>query len=122
LKIISSTYASLRSLAKGTVSTRDLRGPAGIGGMAVELARKGSPVDFVYFIAFISAALAVFNFLPLPVVDGGHAVFLVIEKVRGRPLPIKVMNVIQIVGLVLLGGVFLLLTWQDIARMIAGLW
>jgi regulator of sigma E protease len=66
--------------------------------------------------AFISAVLAVMNFLPIPVVDGGHAVFLIIEKIRGKPLPIKVMNIIQIAGLALLGIVFLLLTWQDLAR------
>ena len=56
------------------------------------------------------------NFLPLPVVDGGHAVFLIIEKIRGKPLPIKVMNITQLVGLVLLGLVFLALTYQDITR------
>ena len=59
-------------------------GPLGIGTLAVEAGRR-SLIDFIYFLAFISASLAVFNFLPVPVTDGGHAVFLAIEKVRGRP-------------------------------------
>ena len=65
---------------------------------------------------FFSAAVAVFNFLPLPVLDGGHALFLIIEKVRGRPLPLKVMNAIQMTGLVLILALFLAITAQDILK------
>ena len=66
--------------------------------------------------------MAVINFLPFPVVDGGHAAFLIIEKVRGKPLPVKVMNITQGIGLALLAVVFILLTWQDVARLISRLW
>ena len=110
-----STYASLRSLIRGTVSTKGVLGPVGMGGIAISAARRGL-VDLVYFMAYISAILAVINFLPLPVVDGGHAVFLILEKVRGKPLPVKIMNIIQIAGLVLLLGVFVAVTFQDIMR------
>jgi regulator of sigma E protease len=72
--------------------------------------------------AFISATLAVINFLPIPVVDGGHAVFLLIEKIRGRPLPVKVMNIVQFAGLALIGLAFVLLTWQDLRRWWDTLW
>ena len=119
---IVTTYGSLRALAGGTVSTETLSGPVGIGGIAVKIGRDRPPIDFVYFIAFISATIAVINFLPLPVVDGGHAVFLLIEKVRGKPLPAMVMNVVQFIGLALLLLVFVLLTWQDIARWVEELW
>ncbi|MFP4053489.1 MAG: site-2 protease family protein [Phycisphaerae bacterium] len=109
-------YMTLRGLMTGDVSHRAVSGPVGMGGMAIQIARRG-PIDFLYFMAFISAVLAVMNFLPIPVVDGGHAVFLIVEKIRGKPLPVKLMNIIQIAGLVLLGSLFLLLTWQDIAKL-----
>jgi len=117
LRMVLSTYVSLRSMIMRNVSPKTLTGPLGIGQMAIQAGRR-SPVDLVYFMAFISAAIAVFNFLPLPVLDGGHALFLVIEKIRGRPLPLKVMNFIQIAGLVFLVGLFLAITWQDIARLL----
>ena len=110
-----STYVSIRSLILGNVSANQFIGPLGIGGIAVKAAET-SFMQFFYFMAIISAVLAVMNFLPLPVVDGGHAVFLIIEKIRGKPLPIKVMNIAQLVGLILLALVFLALTYQDIMR------
>ena len=119
-KLVLSTYVSIRSLISGYASTETVSGPVGIGAIAISVGRK-SFVDFVYLMGFISAALAVFNFLPLPVVDGGHAVFLIIEKIRGKPVPVKIMNVVQMIGLALILFVFVALTWQDIARIVSGL-
>ncbi len=110
-----STYVSIRSLVLGNVSADQFVGPLGMGGIAVRMAERGF-MHFFYFMAIISAVLAVMNFLPLPVVDGGHAVFLIIEKIRGKPLPIRAMNITQLIGLILLGLVFLALTYQDIMR------
>jgi regulator of sigma E protease len=115
------TYASLRGLMKGTLSTSQVRGPIGIGAVAVRVSRKGF-VDFVYFMAIISVTLAVMNFLPIPVVDGGHAVFLIIEKIRGKPVPVKVQNIVQAIGILGLILVFVLVTWQDLVRIFKGLW
>ena len=81
----------------------------------MKVARKG-PMRLAYLIALISVALAVFNFLPLPVLDGGHAVLLICEKVRGKPLPLKLVNIIQMVGLGLILCLLVLTFWQDIAR------
>jgi len=117
-KLIMQSYATLRSLILGTTSTEAIAGPVGLGGAAVQLARR-SFMDFVWFMGFISAALAVMNFLPIPVVDGGHAVFLIIEKIRGKPLPVKVMNIAQMIGLAALLLVFVLVTWRDIVRLIS---
>ncbi len=116
------TYAMLRALLKGTVSTETLSGPLGIGIIGVTVSREGTLVDFVYLMAFISATLAVINFLPIPVVDGGHATFLLIEKVRGRPLPVKIMNIVQFAGLAMIGVALVLLTWQDLLRLLENLW
>lgn len=120
-KFVLTTYLSLRSLFQGTVSVKELHGPVGIGGLAVQVGRK-SVVDLVYFMAFISAVVAVMNFLPLPVMDGGIAVLLLIEKIRRKPLPNKVMVGIQIAGWVLLLGLFVALTWNDIVRLLGQRW
>jgi regulator of sigma E protease len=114
-------YLQFKSLFQGNVSVKELRGPVGMGAMATQVARQGA-MQFVSFMAFISVILAVVNFLPIPVVDGGHAVFLIIEKIRGRPLPVKVMNLIQMTGMVLLLGLMLLLTWRDIWQLISNMW
>jgi regulator of sigma E protease len=65
----------------------------------------------------ISANLAVVNFLPIPIVDGGLFTLLILEKVQGKPLSPDAQRIVQMVGLVLILGVFLLVTYQDIARM-----
>jgi regulator of sigma E protease len=118
---ISMTYATLVDTFRGTISYKELSGPVGIGSMAIQAGRQGV-TDFIYFMAIISVSLAVLNFLPLPVVDGGYAVFLLIEKVRGKPLPLKVQNTIAMVGWVLLILFFVLLTWNDIMRILNSLW
>ena len=114
---ITTSYATLRSLVNQTVSTKDISGPVGIGSMAIQAGRRGI-IDFAYFMAMISVSLAVINFLPFPVVDGGHAMFLIIEKIRGKPLSISVMNVVQMLGLAIILMVFLFVTWQDISRLL----
>jgi regulator of sigma E protease len=115
------TYAMLRSWLKGNISHKEFAGPVGIGDLAIRVGRR-SVVDFIYFMAIISISLAVVNFLPLPVVDGGLAVFLIIEKVRGKPVPTKIMNIVQMAGLAMLVVVFIALTWNDISRILSGLW
>ncbi len=115
------TYATLADTFRGTVSYKEFSGPVGIGSIAIQAGRQGI-TDFIYFMAIISVSLAVLNFLPLPVVDGGLAVFLLIEKVRGKPLPLTVQNNITMVGWALLITFFVLLTWNDIMRILSNLW
>ncbi len=107
------TYVMLARLIEGSVPTDKLAGPLGIGRMGTTFAEKG-PGHLLYFLGLISVNLAVINFLPLPIVDGGHFVLLIIEKVRGKPLPEPVMNGIMIVGLALLAFVFIYVTKNDI--------
>ncbi len=71
----------------------------------------------LWFLANISANLAVVNFLPIPIVDGGLFTLLILEKIQGKPLSSEMQRIVQTVGLVLILGVFLLVTYQDIARM-----
>ena len=118
---IAMTYATLAGSFRGTISYKQFSGPVGIGSMAIQAGRAGV-TDFIYFMAIVSVSLAVLNFLPLPVVDGGYVVFLLIEKIRGKPLPFKVQNTIVMVGWALLISFFVLLTWNDIMRILSGLW
>ena len=85
---IAMTYASLAGTFRGTISYKEFSGPVGIGSTAIQAGRAGV-TDFIYFMAIVSVSLAVLNFLPLPVVDGGYVVFLLIEKVRGKPLSLR---------------------------------
>jgi regulator of sigma E protease len=102
----------------GSISPKNLMGPLGIFTAGTQFAFKG--MDWlVWFLAMISANLAVVNFLPIPVVDGGHFVFLLLEKIQGKPVSQRTQSIAQVVGLALLLGVFLLVTYQDIARMIS---
>jgi len=70
----------------------------------------------IWFLAMISANLAVVNFLPIPIVDGGLFMFLVLEKIMGRPLSPRAQSIAQIVGLALILSVFVFVTYQDINR------
>jgi len=115
------TYASLTGFFKGTVSYKEFSGPVGIGSMAVQVGREGF-VEFMYFMAIISISLAVLNFLPFPVVDGGIAVLLLIEKIRGKPLSVEVRNSLTMIGWMILLFIFFALTWHDIAEILRNLW
>ena len=121
IKLVLSSYLSIRSLIRGWVPLDQTAGPIGIGTIAVAVGRR-SFIDFLYFLGFISAAIAVFNFLPIPVVDGGFAVLLIIEKIRGKPLSARVMNIVQVVGWALLLSVIVLVTWNDIMRLVRNMW
>jgi regulator of sigma E protease len=109
-------YVTLRRLAQGSVPASNLMGPVGIVHAGSFFAFKG-PDWLIWFLAMISANLAVVNFLPIPIVDGGLFTFLIIEKIVGKPLSPRMQNVAQIVGLVFILSVFLYVTFQDIRRL-----
>ncbi|MDI6605956.1 MAG: site-2 protease family protein, partial [Candidatus Omnitrophota bacterium] len=68
------------------------------------------------FIGIISVSLALFNLLPLPVLDGGHILFLAIEKIRGKALSIKAERIVTQIGLTIIISLFLFVTYNDIMR------
>ncbi len=113
------TYVTLKGLFNRNVSLDAMSGPVGIATMTYQ-AVKHSFVSFLYLLAFISANLAVINFLPIPVVDGGVFVLLVVEKIKGGPVSIQVQEVITYAGLIFLGAVFLYFTYNDVVRLIFG--
>ncbi|HYO10534.1 MAG TPA: site-2 protease family protein [Tepidisphaeraceae bacterium] len=109
-------YLTLHRMFQGRVSYKNMMGPVGIFNAGRHFAFKG--LDWlIWFLAMISANLAVVNFLPIPIVDGGLFTFLIVEKLQGRPLSAKTQSIAQFVGLAIILSVFLLVTYQDIARL-----
>lgn len=96
-------------------SVENLSGPAGMVDAGARFASRGM-TPFVLFVAFISTALAVFNMLPFPGLDGGRLMFLTYEVVARRRVNERVEMFIHVVGLVLLLGLMVLVTFNDIAR------
>ncbi len=99
-----------------SVGWENVSGPLGIIDLGGKVARAGL-VEFIFFMAIISANLAVINFLPLPIVDGGLMVFLIIEKIKGSPVSLRVQVATQMIGLFLIIGTFLLVTFNDAMRL-----
>ena len=108
-------YLTVRAMFRGGISPKELSGPVGILAVGYKLAEQGS-MRLLWFLSIISANLAVMNFLPIPVVDGGLFTFLVIEKLKGSPISQRTQVYAQYVGLALLLSVFLFATWQDVFR------
>ncbi len=111
-------YQFLGQLSRQNVSTEYMAGPVGIFGAAIEQAKLGLP-DLLQFLAILSINLAVINFLPLPVMDGGLMVFLIIEKLKGKPLSIRTQMISTLVGLAVILLVGVLVTIQDISRFLS---
>lgn len=107
----------LSRLVTGGLSPKLLGGPVMIGDVVTTAYRVG----FFYLLditAMISVNLAVFNLLPLPVLDGGQLVFLGIEAVRRRPVSTRVMEAVQQVGFLFIIGLLLYVTFNDVSRIV----
>lgn len=111
------TYLTFARLFEGTIKVEHLKGPVGITHLGTLVSDRGF-IWLLFFLAMISVNLAVVNFLPLPIVDGGQFLFLVYEALRGRPVPIAVQNAVTMVGLVAIGALFLLVTYNDIRNLL----
>ena len=107
----------LGEVATGRSSAREVGGPILIGEIAGRAARTGF-WQLLQFMAIISINLAVINLLPIPVLDGGHLLFLLIEKVRGRPLSVVQRHRFTTVGLVLVGSLMIWVLGNDLLRVI----
>lgn len=117
-KMLAMTYLTIDRLFRGSVGVENLRGPVGIVHLGAGVADRGF-MYVVFFLAAISVNLAVLNFLPLPIVDGGLFAYLVYERITGKPPSPQFQNAAIGVGLCLLGGLFLLTFYQDVMRLIA---
>ena len=116
-RLVQLTYLTIDRLVRGSVAVKELRGPVGIVHAGTTVADRGL-MYVVFFLAMISVNLAVLNFLPLPIVDGGMFLYLVYEKLTGRPPPPRVQGAATLAGLCLLACLFLLTFYNDVMRLV----
>ncbi|WP_181295417.1 RIP metalloprotease RseP [Pseudomonas sp. Q2-TVG4-2] len=110
------TLDSLRKMLFGELSVKNLSGPITIAKVAGASAQSGVG-DFLNFLAYLSISLGVLNLLPIPVLDGGHLLFYMVEWVRGRPLSDRVQGWGVQIGISLVVGVMLLALVNDLGRL-----
>ena len=112
-------WVSLGMLVSGQVGVDQLSGPVGVASVMATTASY-SILAFLQLVAFISINLGVMNLLPLPALDGGRLVFLILEGIRRKPVPARYEGYIHAAGLMLLLALMVYVTGQDIVRIIAG--
>lgn len=110
------TLDSLKKMLFGELSVKNLSGPITIAKVAGASAESGVG-DFLNFLAYLSISLGVLNLLPIPVLDGGHLLFYLVEWARGRPLPERVQAWGMQIGISLIVGVMLLALINDLGRL-----
>lgn len=110
-------YLTLSSLITQRLSYKELHGPLGIAQAAFESSRMGI-VPLLFFLGFLSLNLAVLNFLPIPVLDGGHMVFLIWEAIARKRPSEKVFIGAQFVGIAFLLGLMALVLALDLSRLL----
>ncbi len=118
ISIIKVTWSSLINTIKGRYGTEALSGPVGVVSEMKEVGEAGGAPSLFFLMMVISINLGVMNLLPLPALDGGRLLFLIIEAIRRKPLNPKVEAAINAVGLVLLMGLMLFVTFGDIIKII----
>ncbi|WP_288650533.1 RIP metalloprotease RseP [Pseudomonas sp. UBA5568] len=110
------TLGSLKKMLFGELSVKNLSGPITIAKVAGASAQSGVG-DFLNFLAYLSISLGVLNLLPIPVLDGGHLLFYLVEWARGRPLSDRVQGWGGQIGISLVLGVMLLALINDLGRL-----
>ncbi len=102
----------------GNGTMAGLSGPVGIAAIAGRAASRGL-LSLFYFTGVLSMSLGIMNLLPLPALDGGHLILLLIESIKRKPLSPKAYQVIMLIGLSLFLILTLVVTYQDIVKLIA---
>ena len=109
-------FKTVEYLFTGTIRINQLSGPVGIYSIVGEQS-KGGIANILYLIAFLSINVGFINLLPIPAFDGGHILFIIIEKIKGSPVKPETENMIHTIGLFLLLALMLYITFQDIVRL-----
>jgi regulator of sigma E protease len=113
------TIVHLKKLITGQGNKNDLSGPVGIIYLGNSFLGKGT-ANFLWFIAVLMMAIGIFNLLPIPMLDGGHLMFLAIEKIRGKPISFKTQNRLTVFFLILIIILGLFVMQNDISRICSG--
>ncbi|MCI7613323.1 MAG: RIP metalloprotease RseP [Selenomonadaceae bacterium] len=112
--VLMAMLGALAQLIQGT-GAAELSGPVGVAQMAGQVAHQGI-LPLLNFAAFLSLNLGLINLLPVPALDGGHFVMLVLEGLRGKPLGPKAMYYIQAAGVTLLVSLMIFTTFNDLMK------
>ena len=109
-------YWSIGGMFTGEVSINDLSGPVGTTQAISEISKQGMAA-LTYFTVFISINLGIVNLLPIPALDGGRLLLLVIEKLRKKPIPAELEGSINLVGFALLMMLVIFVTWREVGAL-----
>lgn len=118
-RFIKDVYAQLYGMIRGRISAKTMSGPLTIATVSYRFAGEDF-WQFLLFLGLISVNLAVVNFLPIPVLDGGHAVFLILEKILGRPVPERIFAMAMYTGLFLILSLMIFVVVLDVRRIFFG--
>ena len=116
-KMASDSLGMIRRMFTGHASVKNISGPLTIAQVANNTAKMGV-AWFLFFLALLSLSLAIINLLPIPVLDGGHLLYYLIELVKGSPLSERTMATGQYVGLAMLASLMGLAFYNDIFRLV----
>jgi regulator of sigma E protease len=110
------TLKSIKKMVMGLISPKNLSGPITIAKVATASAKSGLE-SYIGFLALLSVSLGVLNLLPIPVLDGGHLLFYIVELLAGRPVPEKIQSLGYQLGLYMVLGIMMLALYNDFARL-----
>ena len=116
-RLTRATLGLLGRMVTGSASVRNISGPIGIAQFASDSANAGLS-NFLFFLGLISLSLGILNLLPIPVLDGGHLLYYLIELIKGSPVSDQVQATGQYIGLVALFGLISLGIVNDILRLV----
>ncbi|MDX1353336.1 MAG: RIP metalloprotease RseP [Thiomicrorhabdus sp.] len=117
--LVSMSLVMLKRMVIGEVSTSNLSGPLSIAQFSGQAVQTGL-VAFLSLLGLLSLSIGILNLLPIPVLDGGHLVFYLIEMIKGSPVSEQIMAVGQTLGLILLVGLTFLALFNDVIRISHG--
>ncbi len=125
IKGLEETFNSLRNTVKGLGMlfsgradvAKSVSGPIAIFGIVGTIGASQNFSQYIYLIAMISVLLGFFNLLPIPAVDGGHVILSIVEMIKGKPLRMKTIQVIQTVGVVIILTLFVVVAVKDIINL-----
>jgi regulator of sigma E protease len=114
-QVTADTVTGVAQMIAGRRGTEDLGGPLRIAQLSGQVAQLGI-TSLISFIAVLSVNLGLINLFPIPVLDGGHLLFYLLEAIRGRPVPPRAQEYGFRAGLALIAGLFILATWNDLTH------
>ncbi|MBG55821.1 MAG: RIP metalloprotease RseP [Deltaproteobacteria bacterium] len=114
--ITKATFSFLGQMFQGEGSMNDLGGPVKIGMVIGDAVRSGIS-DLFFLMAFISLQLGIFNLLPIPALDGGHILMLLLEKINGKPLSTTIRERTQMIGFSVLMFLMIFVTFNDLVSL-----